>query len=222
MSKITESIEIQNFIKDNYLEMTDRELSKILDVPKSTIQNYRNKNNLIKVKMGLPSFERKPFEILVETEYKNYSITNYGRLVNTENNYVINSRIKQGYYRFRMKVNGKYKDLLKHRLIAKAFIPQNIKNKTFINHRDGNKLNNDIMNLEWCTIGENNTHAHKSGLVNYDKTITKEEAKYIISMINEGHNKDYILSKVPKATDSIYYHIKSKRRWKSLQSLMKW
>lgn len=222
MSKITESIEIQNFIKDNYLKMTDRELSKILGVPKTTIQNYRNKNNLTKVKMGMPPFERKPFEILVETGYENYSITNYGRLVNTKDNYVIKSHIKQGYYRFRIKVNGKYKYLLKHRLIAKAFVPQNNRNKMVINHRDGNKLNNNIINLEWSTIEENNSHAHKIGLVNYDKTITKEEAEYIINMINEGYSKSYILSKVPKATDSIYYHIKSKRRWKSLQSLMKW
>lgn len=76
MSKITENKEIQKFIKDNYLTMTDRELSKELDIPKTTIQNYRTKNNLTKVKMGLPEFKREPFEILVNTEFKNYSITN--------------------------------------------------------------------------------------------------------------------------------------------------
>src|SRR5699024_3437595 len=162
MSKITENKEIQKFIKDNYLTMTDRELSKELGIPKTTIQNYRTKNNLTKVKMGLPEFKREPFEILVETEFKNYSITNQGRLVNTEFNYVVASQIKKEYYKFRIKVNSKYKYLFKHRLIAKAFIPQNNKSKKYINHRDGDKLNNSIFNLEWCTIEENNIYAHTS------------------------------------------------------------
>ena len=222
MSKITENKEIQKFIKENYLTMTDRELSKELDIPKTTIQNYRTKNNLTKVKMGLPEFKREPFEILVKTEFKNYSITNKGRLVNTEFNYVVASQVKKGYHKFRIKVNGKYKYLFKHRLIAKAFIPQNDKSKKYINHRDGDKLNNSILNLEWCTIGENNTHAHKSGLVSYDKTITESDAKLVIDMINKGYDKNHILSQVPKVTESIYYHIKSKKRWTKLKHLMNW
>lgn len=50
-----------------------------------------------------------------------------------------------------------------HRLVAKAFIP-NPDQKDTINHVDGNKLNNDISNLEWSTQGENNLHAYKTGL----------------------------------------------------------
>lgn len=222
MSKITESKEIQQFIKDNYLNMTDRELSSELDIPKTTIQEYRVKNNLVKMRMGMPKFKRKPFEILVETEYKNYCITNYGRLVNTEFNYVINSNIKRGYHKFRIKYEGKYRYLLKHRLLAKAFIPQNNKEQEYINHRDGNKENNTLLNLEWCTIGENNSHAHRTGLIKYNSSITEEEAKQVIMMINEGCTKQEVIERVPKVTSSIYHHIKSKRRWRSLKHLMNW
>lgn len=51
-----------------------------------------------------------------------------------------------------------------HRLIAEQNIP-NPTNLPFVNHKDGNKLNNNISNLEWCTPGDNVRHAHKMGLM---------------------------------------------------------
>jgi hypothetical protein len=58
---------------------------------------------------------------------------------------------------------GKAKLTYVHRLIAKHFIP-NPKKKPFVNHIDGNKLNNSINNLEWVTSQENCIHAFKIGL----------------------------------------------------------
>ena len=52
-----------------------------------------------------------------------------------------------------------------HRIVAGAFIP-NLLDKPFINHIDGNKLNNDISNLEWVTASENTLHAYETGLMN--------------------------------------------------------
>ena len=51
-----------------------------------------------------------------------------------------------------------------HRLIAITFIP-NPNNLSCVNHKDGNKQNNHVSNLEWCTVEYNNKHALKTGLI---------------------------------------------------------
>lgn len=67
------------------------------------------------------------------------------------------------YLAVKMTINNKKCTQKIHRLLATAFIP-NPNNYTQINHKDGNKLNNKLDNLEWCTPSQNIKHAWDTGL----------------------------------------------------------
>ena len=68
-----------------------------------------------------------------------------------------------GYLRTNLNIDGKVKGYFVHRLVAELFV-ENPEGKPFVNHIDGNKLNNNANNLEWCTRSENERHAWKIGL----------------------------------------------------------
>jgi hypothetical protein len=70
--------------------------------------------------------------------------------------------------------NNKENKLI-HRLVAEAYI-QNPDNKPCVNHKDGNKTNNNVANLEWCTYSENMVHCYKElGIISYMKGKTGKD-----------------------------------------------
>lgn len=79
---------------------------------------------------------------------------------------------KDGYKIVVLTRNKKRKTYTVHKLIAMTFIPK-IKNKTQVNHKDGNKLNNSIKNLEWCNNSENIRHAYNNNLIDITKKYKK-------------------------------------------------
>ena len=72
---------------------------------------------------------------------------------------------RHGYYEISLKKNKKEKRFKIHRLVALTFIP-NPDNKPEVNHKDGDKSNNCVDNLEWVTSKENKKHAWETGLQN--------------------------------------------------------
>ena len=71
--------------------------------------------------------------------------------------------IRNGYLSYSLNLEGKTKYYYLHRLIAQNFIP-NPDNLPCVNHKDGDKLNNNIDNLEWCSYSQNNKHAFEHNL----------------------------------------------------------
>lgn len=63
-----------------------------------------------------------------------------------------------GYNRVGLYTDGKFKNMLVHRVVAQVFISNDGKRQ--VNHIDGDKSNNHVINLEWCTISENVRHSY--------------------------------------------------------------
>ena len=102
-------------------------------------------------------------ETFVEIEgFEKYEVSNLGKVRNIKSGIVLKPWVtKDGYLRHCLYKHNKQKKLLLHRIIATAFI-DNPEGKPCVNHIDENKLNNDLSNLEWCTVRENNIHGTRT------------------------------------------------------------
>lgn len=89
-------------------------------------------------------------------------------------------------------LNRKNKNV--HRLIAEAFIP-NPKHLRCVNHKDGNKLNNSVENLEWCTHSQNTRHSYRNGLqseVGNKHGVYRVLEEVDFEIIRDLHHRGYI------------------------------
>ena len=101
-----------------------------------------------------------------------YQVSNYGDIQSTPRQKTKGGyrkpNISHGYKRIVLCKNGMIKNCSIHRLVAAAFI-SNPNNCKVINHKDENKLNNDVSNLEWCTQAENVQYSKNTGgILQYD------------------------------------------------------
>ena len=112
----------------------------------------------------------KSLDRVVELKSKN-QFTGFTTLRLTKGKNISKVVNTKGYYQIALYKNGVMKNKLLHRLIAEAFIP-NPENKPTVNHIDGNKLNDNLENLEWATSKEQTQHAIKK--LNFKSVISKQ------------------------------------------------
>ena len=92
-----------------------------------------------------------------------------------------------------------------HRLVAIAFIP-NPENKRCVNHKNGNKLDCRVVNLEWATFSENNFHAIKNGLKISPSGIKQGQARPIMQLTEDGKLINIFTSQLEASTKVGVHH----------------
>ena len=90
-------------------------------------------------------------------DFPNYHVSDHGTVMNVQTNKLLRLTDKCGYLRIGFKNKMMKKSWYIHRLVASVFI-ENPENKSDVNHKDKNKQNNHVSNLEWNTRKENNIH----------------------------------------------------------------
>ncbi len=97
-----------------------------------------------------------------------YEVSNMGRVksLHTGEEIIISTPNDSFGYKTVTLAKRTHKQKRVHRLVAEAFIP-NPMNLPAVNHLDGDKHNNSMYNLEWCSIKENTNHAIKTGLIKF-------------------------------------------------------
>lgn len=121
-------------------------------------------------------------------DFPGYRIYEDGRIVSDlKGSEIATQKTNSGYSIAHLWQNNKRKAITVHRLVAMAFLP-NVDNKPVINHKDGNKQNNAVSNLEWASQSENMKHAFSSGL----SENARQSAKQRMSVIGKRYAKDNV------------------------------
>ena len=110
-----------------------------------------------------------------------YQVSNFGRVKSIKfgKEIILKQNIRGGYYIVNLSKNGIVKTYLVHRLVAEAFI-DNTDNLPEVNHKDENKLNNNVDNLEWCT------HEYNINYGTRNKKVSKKLSKPVLQYTLDG------------------------------------
>ena len=148
-----------------------------------------------------------------------YEVSNLGRVRSKERITEIQSychitrkpRILKGqfngsYYRVVMSHNGKYRQVMIHRLVAETFIP-NPDNLPEVNHKDEDKTNNNVSNLEWCTRLYNVNYGTKKK--RHSEFMTRTKGRAVCQYTKDGKlvNRFSSITQAAKATGIIHSSI---------------
>ncbi len=121
-----------------------------------------------------------------EIEFNGYTIREDGTITNKDGS--VKTPYGKGYDAVKLYYNGRYNQHYVHRLVAEAFIDG--RDET-VNHKDGNKRNNHVSNLEWMSYSDNNKHARENGLVDkiYEKKLPQPTRRKIATLYKTGKYK---------------------------------
>ena len=151
-----------------------------------------------------------------------YEVSSIGNVRRKIQNLKLNNSA-HGYYNVSLSKNGECVTKLVHRLVAEAFL-DNPDCKEQVNHKDCNKLNNNITNLEWMTSQENIQHVvgnyrqrDQNGENNNMSKLTESDVLFIRQLKKDGYTTYKIHKEFyPYLHQQTIYAITNKRIWKHI------
>lgn len=158
--------------------------------------------------------------------HPNYGVSRKGYVINKRTGRILKEDISnRGYSRITVCKNNRTKRYTVHRLVAELFIP-NPHGLATVNHKDGNKRDNSVYNLEWMTQEENQKHAKESGLCPRGEAIPtnkyKEEIIHeVCRLIQAGWVRKPVLE-VTGISKSTFDDIRRRKTWKYISCNYNW
>lgn len=156
-----------------------------------------------------------------------YLISDEGEVFSLFSNRLLKlSESKNGYLVVNLRIDGKSQPRYVHRLVAEVFLPA-VEGKPHINHKNANKHDNRIENLEWCTNIENLKHAFDNNLIRSGSQCTQaklseQDVENICKMFSEGLTTGQILLVYPTTNRNTLNNIRSRRCWTRVSEKYVW
>ncbi|TLX75213.1 hypothetical protein E9993_09940 [Labilibacter sediminis] len=174
-------------------------------------------------KPKLRKLDDEEWKAIPHTENK-YQVSNYGRIksfcYDLKNGKIVKPGNIKGYKSINLRVEGQKKTLLIHKLVAELFIHKKKNNQDVVIHKDWNKLNNHVSNLEWKSREESFLRAQeklikarkKKGKIITHSKLTKEDVGAIKQMLENGR-KQKVIAQLFCVSEMQISRIKNKVSW---------
>lgn len=156
--------------------------------------------------------------------FPNYKVNKGGEIISVSRGKPIKikkHKNKHGYEQVHLYKNNKSHTMRFHRVMARVFLGLSKKEHLYVNHIDGDKLNNKLKNLEICTAKENTSHAIKNGLFNpcgedNSNSKTSKEELIAIKVLLKKHVKRMVIAELLCMPPSRVSKIIKSKAWKEL------
>lgn len=145
-------------------------------------------------------------------DFEDYSITQTGEVINTRTGKAraLDFNKKVGYFQVDLYKNNRRTKHYIHRLVAQAYIPNPL-GLPEVNHKDSDRTNNHVSNLEWVSSSGNSIHAVQAGQRDHVARMSKEDIKNAYDLVMQGNSYKQVSELLNNSWQSGFLSVKVKQ-----------